>query len=50
MIYSHKIAFHMLGLNFAFILSTDSNWGANITGGTVFLCFYSNKISPFNCR
>lgn len=50
MIYSHKIAFHMLGLNFAFILSTDSNWGANIMGGNVLLCFYSNKISPFNCR
>ena len=50
MIYSHKITFHMVALNFAFILSADSNWGANIMGCTFSLCFYSNKISPFNCR
>lgn len=37
MICSHKITFQMVGLNFAFISSADSNWGANIWG--VLFCF-----------
>lgn len=46
MIYSHKNTFHMVALNFAFILSADSNWGANIMGYTFCFVFILIKYHP----